>query len=171
MEYLKNLTKPELILVEVKELKPNPENPNRHSPEQINALANVFKYQGLRKPIIVSNQSGMIVTGHGTLEAIMQNGWEHAIIVKQDFDSYEQEYAHMVADNSLSNRSELDYAAINEKIIDLGPDFNLELLGIKDFNLDPDYSDFKEPDKKNDPELKIPDIKSCPNCGVVLANG
>jgi len=31
--------------------------------------------------------------------------------------------------------------------------------------------EFQEPDKKADPVLKEPDLKQCPNCGVILDNG
>lgn len=45
---------------------PNPDNPNDHSDEQLAQFAKILIYQGQRKPIIISNQSGFIVTGHGT---------------------------------------------------------------------------------------------------------
>jgi hypothetical protein len=34
-----------------------------------------------------------------------------------------------------------------------------------------DVSEFKEPNAKNEPELKEPELKTCPNCGVIIENG
>lgn len=122
-------------LVPLKDIKPNPKNPNIHSPEQIKRLAEILKYQGIRKPLIVSNQSGLLITGHGTLEAIKLNGWKEAPVSYQDFEDTDQEYAHMIADNSLASWAELDLAAINSELPELGP-IDIDLLGINNFVID-----------------------------------
>lgn len=123
-------------LVPVSELKRNPKNPNKHDQSQIDRLAQILSYQGIRKPIIVSNRSGLMSTGHGTLDAIERNGWTHAPVSFQDFESEEQEYAHMVADNSIQQWSEIDLSAVNAALEMLGPETELALLGLKDFVLD-----------------------------------
>jgi hypothetical protein len=158
-------------LVSIDKIKPDEKNPNIHNDEQINKLAGILMYQGIRKPLIVSKLNGLLVTGHGTLEAIKRNGWQLVPVSYQDFENYDQQYAHLIADNAIARQAELDFSMINFELENLGPDLNVDMLGIKDFNLDNDYSDFKEPDKKKDPELKLPDVLSCPNCGTVIANG
>jgi hypothetical protein len=52
-------------IVPVAELKPNPENPNKHPKEQLELYVKILLHQGWRKAICVSNQTGLIVTGHG----------------------------------------------------------------------------------------------------------
>ena len=50
-------------LVDINALKPNPKNPNKHPPEQIERLAKIIEYQGMRSPIVVSELSGFITKG------------------------------------------------------------------------------------------------------------
>lgn len=126
----------EIKLVDVKTLKPRPGNRNNHPEEQLKRLADVYKYQGFRNPLIISNQSGNIVCGTGRFLAAKKAGLEKVPVIYQDYESEEQEYAHHVADNGLSLWSELDLAGINADLPDLGPDFDINMLGIEDFTLD-----------------------------------
>ena len=123
-------------LVPVGELKPHPKNRNNHPPEQITRLAKLLAYQGLRAPIVVSSLSGYIVKGHGTLSAIKENGWTEAPVVYQTFADETQEYAFVQSDNAIASWAELDFSGINTDIGDLGPEFDIDLLGIKDFTVD-----------------------------------
>jgi hypothetical protein len=56
------------------DLKPNPNNPNKHPKEQIKQLAKIIKFNGWRAPITVSKRSGFIVRGHGRLAAAKELG-------------------------------------------------------------------------------------------------
>jgi len=156
-------------MVSVSSLKPHPKNRNRHPQEQIDRLAKVLKFQGWRYPVKVSKRSGFITSGHGRIEAAKLNGWSQVPVNLQDYDSDEQEYADVQSDNAIASWAELDLSRINSDLGDLGPDFDIELLGIKDFALD--TSDFQEPEPKGEPALKEPQLKMCPNCGVVIERG
>lgn len=137
-------------LVSVDTLKPYPKNRNVHPPEQIERLAKLLAYQGLRAPIVVSKLSGCIVKGHGTLAAIRKNGWTEAPVVYQDFADETVEYAFVQSDNAVASWAVLDLPGINSDLADLGPDFDLENLGLKFFNLDPVFEDEKDkPDPKD----------------------
>ena len=120
----------EVTWVDPKSLTPHPKN--KHPPEQIEALIKIFKYQGLRKPITVSNRSGYIVTGHGTRIACIKMGMKKVPVNRQDFEDETQEILHLNADNGLAQWGVMDYAAINEDTLALGP-FDTDLLGIKDW--------------------------------------
>lgn len=122
----------DITWVDPKSLTPHPKNRNKHPPEQIEALIKIFKYQGLRKPITVSNRSGYIVTGHGTLQACIKMGMKKVPVNKQNFEDETQEILHLNADNGLSQWGVMDFAAINEDTLQLGP-FDTDLLGIKDW--------------------------------------
>lgn len=124
-------------LVPINELKPHPDNPNDHSLEQIERLAKIIKYQGWRRPITVSNRSGFISAGHGRLEAAKFNEWTEVPVDFQDYDSEEQEYADVTADNAIALWAELNLSKINSKIIELGPELDVDMLGLKGFTLDP----------------------------------
>lgn len=119
-----------------KDLRVNPKNRNKHSKDQIIRLADIIKYQGWRFPIVVSNQSGYVVAGHGRLMAALSLGLTEVPVSFQNFESEEQAYAFMVSDNAIASWAELDLSGINTDLADLGPDFDINLLGIKDFTID-----------------------------------
>jgi hypothetical protein len=127
----------DIRMVPIDELIPNPRNRNDHPEKQIDHLVEQFKYQGFRSPVIVSNRTGFVVAGHGRLIAAKRAGLKQLPAIFQDFDSDEQEYAFGVAENATQGWSELDMSGINADIVDLGPDFNIEMLGIEDFSVDP----------------------------------
>ncbi len=126
----------EILDIDDPRLIPNPDNPNDHSKEQIIQLGKILDYQGQRKALNVSNQSGFIVTGHGTLMAAKQIGAKQIAVDFQDYDNEAMEYAHVVADNAIALQSELDRSMINEKFVEFGPDFDLDMFGFDDFKLD-----------------------------------
>ena len=47
-------------IVPLKDLRPNPKNPNQHPPEQIKLLSSIIRATGWRGPITVSKRSGYI---------------------------------------------------------------------------------------------------------------
>lgn len=115
----------------------HPKNPNVHTPEQIERLSKVLAYQGARKPATLSRRSDLLTAGHGRILAAERAGWDSYPVDYQEYDSEEQEYADLVADNALSEWASLDLSGINAHVPDLGPDFDLDMLGIKDFVLEP----------------------------------
>lgn len=123
-------------MLPIGEIKPHVKNRNKHPEEQITRLAQVMEYQGIRHPIIISHLSGMIVAGHGRLEAAKKLGLTEYPVDFQEFDSEESEYAFLVSDNAIAMWAELDLSGINMDLPDLGPDFNIDNLGIQHFSLD-----------------------------------
>jgi DNA modification methylase len=128
---------PHDAMVSVKELKPHPKNHNSHPKEQIERLAKILEFQGWRYPIKVSKRSGLITSGHGRLEAAKLLKLKEVPVSFQDYTDEAQEYADLTADNAIASWSELDLSGINSDMLDLGPDFDIDLLGIKDFVIEP----------------------------------
>lgn len=120
----------------LKDLKRSKHQRNKHPKEQIERLALIMKEHGVRQPIGVSRRSGEVCFGHGRWEAARLNGWTEFPIVYQEFDSDEEEYSCVQSDNAIAHWAELDLSAINTDIPGLGPDFNLDLLGLEGFKLD-----------------------------------
>ncbi|HRH25109.1 MAG TPA: ParB N-terminal domain-containing protein [Candidatus Paceibacterota bacterium] len=120
-------------MVPLNKLKAHPKNRNKHPEDQIKRLAEIIAYQGIRSPIKVSKRSGFITAGHGRLAALELLKIKEAPVNYQDYDSDEQEYADLQADNAIAFWAELDFSGINSDIGDLGPDFNIELLGLRNF--------------------------------------
>ena len=149
-------------LVDPKTLKNHPKNRNKHGSDQIIRLADLYKYHGIRHPIIVSKRSGFIVAGHGRKLAALNADLKEFPIVYQDFESDEAEYAFLQADNAIASWAELDLSGINSDIGDLGPDFDIDMLGIKNFSLDPNF----EPGSSEDQgQLDKKKPIECPHCG------
>lgn len=123
-------------LIDVALLKPSRFQTNTHPPEQIERLAKIIKYQGIRRPATISNRTGDLVTGHGLVEAIKLNGWDKVPIQYQDFEDDDQERAHVTSDNSIAAWSEVDLKAVNALVVDFDPNFDIDLLGLRDFTLD-----------------------------------
>lgn len=123
-------------LVAISELKLNPNNRNIHSREQIQRLADILKYQGWRYPVKVSNQSGMVTSGHGRVEAALVNGWTEVPIDFQDYDNWDQEYADTIADNAIASWAELNITAIEMDIKHLNTSFDIQMLGMQSLEIE-----------------------------------
>lgn len=149
----------EVHQVAIDEIKLNPKNRNKHPKDQIERLCNIIKYQGFRNPLIISNRSGVLVAGHGRLLAAKKLKLKTVPVTYQDFDSEEQEIAAGVSDNAIALWADLDLEGINTDIPDLGPDFDIDLLGIKNFKID-----IAENEGLTDPD-SVPDTpKESPVC-------
>lgn len=149
-------------------LVPHPKNPNKHTKDQVDLLARLITFYGFRHPIIISKQSGFIVAGHGRLEAAKKLRLAEVPVDYQDFENDAQEYGFLVADNAIAGWSELDLSRINTDVSDLGPDFDVDMLGIKDFEIEP--ADKLEPGcdedsvpEKVEPKTKLGDLYTLGN--------
>jgi 16S rRNA G966 N2-methylase RsmD len=149
-------------LVDIDLLVPNPKNANKHPKDQIKLLAKIMAHQGWRSPIVVSNRSGFITKGHGRLQAAKLNGWDKAPVDRQDYANEADEYADMVADNKIAELSDTDLSMVLKDVLDLGPDFDFDLLGIPDFKLpeefEPQADEDEVPAAPVEPKTKRGDI-------------
>ena len=146
-------------LLPLTELKPSKHQRNKHPKEQIERLAKIMEAHGVRHPIHISKLSNTICFGHGRLEAAKLNGYKEYPIVYQAFENDEEEYACVQSDNAIAHWAELDLAGINADIGQLGPDFDLDLLGIKDFELEP-ADKYAGCDEDEVPEYAEPNVKT-----------
>jgi ParB-like chromosome segregation protein Spo0J len=117
-------------LVPIEDLVANPRNPNTHTEDQLNRLAAILKSQGFRAPILVSNQSGFIVSGHGRAAAAKIAGMKKVPVSYQDFENEAQEWTHLIADNRIAELSELDNPKLKDLLEELDTgDTDLDLTG------------------------------------------
>ena len=152
----------------VDELKPNPNNPNTHPPEQINLLAKIISIQGWRSPIVISNQSGFIVAGHGRYEAALILGVESVPVNFQDFESEADELAHLVADNRLAEIAEMDRVSLKELLIEMDTGaIDMDLTGFTESDLEELMTQFHVPEDNQeiDEEEMGKTETECPKCG------
>lgn len=117
-------------LIEATQLIENPQNPNQHSSAQIELLAKIITQQGWRNPVIVSNESGFIVAGHGRVRAALIMKDQRVPVSYQSFESPALEHAHLLSDNRLSELSEMNNTALKDLLIELDTgEFDMDLTG------------------------------------------
>ena len=123
-------------IVPIKELKPNPGNPNNHNQRQVELLASIIKSTGWRAPITVSKRSGLMVKGHGRRMAAIQAGLQFAPVEYQEYASEAEEHADLIADNRISELSELDMSKLMDMVqeMDTG-EVPIELTGFTEEDL------------------------------------
>lgn len=107
-------------------LNPNPQNPNIHTDDQIKKLADLIRLHGWRLPIIVSEQSGLIVAGHGRLLAAQRLGYEAAPVDFQTFKNEAEEYSVLISDNVVAELSSFDGLKMAELLNEIDV-FNVNL--------------------------------------------
>jgi hypothetical protein len=118
------------------ETRRHPKNPNTHSAAQVAAIAAVLEGNGWRQSIVVSNRSGLMTRGHGRLDAALLLGYESAPVDFQDYESEQAEIADMIADNRLSELSEMDEAQLVKVLQELqAAGHDIELTGFTDADL------------------------------------
>lgn len=132
-------------IVKIEDINPNPKNPNKHPQEQIELLANVIKKTGVRSPITVSKLSGLIVNGHGRLQAAKLAGMEEYPVEYQTFEDEDEEIAALLADNKIAEFAEID----GELLQELFEEFDIEKLdmtGYTQHDLQKYFEDIEEDD-------------------------
>ena len=117
-------------LAEASSLNANPRNPNQHGTAQVMLLSKILAEQGWRTPVVISNDSGFIVSGHARVKAALMLKDQRVPISHQSFESEAQEWAHLIADNRLAELSEISRPALAELLSELDQsDIDLELTG------------------------------------------
>jgi DNA modification methylase len=121
--------------VDVVDLIPHPRNPNKHDDKQIALLAKIIRSQGWRNPIVVSERSGFIISGHGRLEAAKVLSVEQVPVDLQAFENEAEEYAHLIADNRIAELAETDRGELADLIRELDGEIDLDLTGFDEPSL------------------------------------
>lgn len=142
-------------------LKDNPLNPRLHPASQIKALARSIKQFGFVIPVII-DKDGMLVCGHGRVEAARSVGLETVPAVRLEHLSPAQQRALMLADNKLGDLSSFDEGLLaqNFKLLEAeGFEFDLGLTGFVTPEIDlllaqPAQTDRPDPDD----EIENPDV-------------
>lgn len=161
-------------LVDVTDLKPNPRNPNTHSDKQIALLAKNIASMGWRHALVVSKRSGLIVSGHGRLQAAQLLKVEKVPVDYQDFGSEAEEFAVLISDNRLSELSEPDPKFLKNLLSELDGEMGLKDIELTGYtqaewemlmtsgNLPPPISSDEEGSSEKEKSV------TCPDCGKIF---
>lgn len=153
-------------IVAIDKLIPNPKNPNTHPDDQIKALAKIIRGTGWRGAITVSKRSGFIVKGHGRLLAAQLNELTEVPVDYQEYASEAEEYADMVADNRLSELSQIDSKLLADLMADVDTgEIPMEMTGYTEKEYESLITGLSE--AQHDKELKcdpdqIPELPAQP---------
>jgi len=150
-------------MIAIENLIGNPRNPNTHPQKQIELLAKIIKNQGWRALITVSNRSGFVVHGHGRLLAAKLLGVGQVPADRQDYATEAEEWADLIADNRIAELSQIDDTMLASLLSELNTaDFDVNLTGFSDRQIDNLLADFKTTEVKEDnfdPAAAAADIK------------
>ncbi len=105
-------------MVSVDEIREHPKNPNTHSDKQLRFIGEILQFQGWREPLVVSERSGCLVSGHGRLAAARADGEEEVPVDFQEFTE-EEELAHLVSDNEIARLAEMEAGKLSTLIAGL----------------------------------------------------
>ncbi|MGE0760426.1 MAG: site-specific DNA-methyltransferase [Pirellulaceae bacterium] len=120
----------------ISEIKPYANNPRKHSKRQIKLLADSLREIGFRRPLVV-DRDGVLVVGHGLLEAAKYLGYETVPVVRCDDLTPEQIRKYRIFDNRIAELAEWDtprLAVELQGLIEL--DYNLDLTGFEPAEID-----------------------------------
>ena len=129
-----NLAEAPIESWKVEDVKPYPLNHKKHPPKHIEQLALSIKTHGLNDPITVDGD-GVIISGHGRLEAVKKNGWEFVPVRQLKDLTPGQADALRIAANKTSSQ-EYDYDILQTELNRLFADGeDIAALGFDDKEL------------------------------------
>lgn len=141
--------------MKVNEIRPYEKNAKKHPKKQVEQVAASIKEFGFNQPIVL-DKNGVIIVGHGRLEAAKLLGMTEVPTIVVDLTE-EQANAYRLADNKL-NESDWDMALVIEELKELSLPM-LDLTGFdRDLVLDPDEKDDDAPNLPDDAQSGLGDL-------------
>lgn len=123
-------------LVPVAELAPFERNARTHSAEQVRQIADSILAYGWTNPILV-DEDGMILAGHGRLEAAKLLGLAAVPVLALAGLSEEEKRAYILADNKIALNSRWDVKVLRVELTELDDaEFDLSLTGFDSAEID-----------------------------------
>ena len=114
-------------------VKPDPDNPRRHTCKQIRQIANSIAAFGFNAPILI-DRGGTVIAGHARLAACRELGWSEVPTLCLEHLNPDQARAFMIADNRLAEIASWDDRLLAQRLKDLlllGLDFSLQITGFE----------------------------------------
>lgn len=116
------------------QLKPYEKNAKIHPPKQVQALAKIIEKHGFDQAIVV-DRDGIIIKGHGRLEAAKHLGLKKVPVVVRDDLTPAQVRAARIADNTIAEmgkwNSDLLASDVREALELFPTEFDPDMLGLK----------------------------------------
>jgi len=119
-------------------LQPNPRNSRTHSKKQIHQIAASIREFGFNNPVLIDS-GGMILAGHGRVEAAKLVGLDSVPILRLDHLTNEQKRVYALADNRIPMSAgwNLEMLALDlRELSELKLQFDLEITGFNTAEID-----------------------------------
>jgi len=154
----------------IDKLVPYARNARTHSPAQIDQIAASIAEFGFTNPILVGSD-GVIVAGHGRLEAARKLGLETVPVIVLDHLTPTQRRALVIADNRIAENAGWDEELLSLELAELQElDFDLELTGFSSEDVDALLSsDFEDHGRKYTTKIDAPYYQPTGECPPVSA--
>ena len=144
---------PHIEMVPHASLRPNPSNPRKHRPKQIEQISQSLRRFGFKGALIVTDD-GLIVSGNALWEAAGKVGLDDVPIIRVSFLGDAERRAFALAHNRLAELSEWDEALLAAELEFLfEQDYDLGVTGFDLANLDLGVVEATE----SEPPVELPD--------------
>ena len=154
--------------INIYDIIPYEDNPRVHSDIQIKQIANSIKEFGFNVPILL-DENKKIIAGHGRIEASKLLDLKEVPIITISNLTEEQKKAYIIADNQLTLNSNWNEDLLKNQLNFLTEyNFDLNLLGFEDSQLDNYFKEIEEIDLTDDFKEFNEEIETehkCPKCG------
>ncbi len=120
-------------VLSIDQLRPAPDNPRRHSRQQIRKIARSIETFGFGVPVLVDGENG-VLAGHGRIEACRTIGMAEVPVIRLAHLTPAQAKAFRIAENKLTELGGWDERILGETLRDLSLmdlDFDLEITGLE----------------------------------------
>lgn len=156
----------------VDELIPYSKNARLHSEAQVAQIAASIIEFGFTNPVLIDGEKG-IIAGHGRLMAAKKLGLKEVPVVILDHLSETQKKAYIIADNKLTENAGWDEEILASELADLKEEnFNLDLIGFEDRELEKIFSSLYDKDENQDnEEIPEPEEKPISQLGDIWSLG
>ena len=117
------------LLVDMKSIKPDPQNARTHPDRNIETIKSSLSHYGQRKPIVVNRPTMHIEAGNGMYEAAKLLGWSKIAVVLVDDDGATAK-GYGTIDNKSSDLSEWNLPVLKDILEELDSGaFDMDLTG------------------------------------------
>ena len=110
------MAEPKYVRLRLDAVKPDPNNPRRHTKEGAALIRKSVAEFGQYRPIVVNTNTNTIIAGHGLYEVLVELGWTEADFVLVDVTS-EQAASMMITDNRSSELAEWDAPKLAKQLL------------------------------------------------------
>lgn len=154
--------------IDINKIIPYEDNPRVHSDIQIEQISKSIKEFGFTVPILIDENKN-VIAGHGRLEASKSLQLKEVPTITISNLTDQQKKAYIIADNQLTLNSNWNEDLLKSQLSFLTENnFDLNLLGFEDAQLDNYFKEIEEIDLTDDFKEFDEEIETqhqCPKCG------